>query len=186
MNSDLRKLQVFVVFVTLSITCASAQKVKVGFDKSVDFSKYKTFTLREPATTPTKPILYASVMGTIKEDLQTKGLVSVEKDGDLTVIPDGGLGYDLASAPVADNSCPNCKAPAIDAQWAGFMPPPGGVGGKPQPKGTLQLNIVDKATNKMVWAGTVTQKLDPEKKDKSLQQIYTAINKLLAEYPPKK
>ena len=53
-------------------------------------------------------------------------------------------------------------------------------------KGTLELDFVDHATNKVVWTGSVVQKLNPDKKDKSLQQIAAAINKLLAEYPPKK
>jgi Domain of unknown function (DUF4136) len=184
MDFCMRKLQVVFAFLMLSSNFTVAQKVKVEYDKSVDFSKYKSFTLQEPGTTPTRPILYASVMGTIKQDLEAKGLTSVES-GDLTVIPKGGLGYDLTGAPQPDNSCPTCKAPARDPQWPAYMPPPGG-GGTGRPKGTLELDVVDRAANRVVWAGTVTQKLDPEKKDESLQKIYAAINKLLAEYPPKK
>ena len=50
MNSDVRKLQVLLV-VMLSISCGLAQKVKVGYDKSVDFSRYKSYTFQEPETT---------------------------------------------------------------------------------------------------------------------------------------
>jgi Domain of unknown function (DUF4136) len=183
----MRKLQVLLVFATLSITCAHAQKIKTGYDKSVDFSKYKSFTLREPAKTPDRPILYASVMGTIKDDLTAKGLTSMEKGGELTIVPTGGLGYDIGSIPgVLSDSCAECKRPALDAQWAGYQAPPGGTSGKPMAKGTLELDFVDHATNKVVWTGAVTQKLNPDKKDKSLQQIADAVNKLLAEYPPKK
>lgn len=181
----MRKLQVLGLFLAFSVPGCFAQKVKVQYDKSVDFSKYKSFTMQEPSTTPSRPILYASVIGSIKEDLQAKGLKNVEKDGDLSVIPNGGLGYDLSSAP-QPSSCANCKAPAIDAQWPAYMAPPGGVGGNPLPKGTLVLDFVDREINKVVWAGAVSQKLNPEKKDESLKKIYAAINKLLEEYPPKK
>jgi hypothetical protein len=186
MNSALRTLEVLLAFATLSITSGFAQKVKVEYDKSIDFSKYRSFTLQEPAATPSRPLLYASVMGSIKEDLQAKGLTSTEKNGDLTVIPAGGLGYDLGAAPQLDNSCPNCKAPALDVKWPAYMAPPGGALGAPLPKGTLALTMVDRANNSVVWSGTVTQKLNPEKKDKSLQKIYAALNKLLMEFPPGK
>jgi hypothetical protein len=183
MNPRVRKLHILLIF-TVSLTCCLAQKVKVGFDKDADFSKYKSFTILEPTAPSSRPMLRDSVLGTIREDLQAKGLTNAEKEGDLTVIPTGGLGYELSSE-LKPSSCDNCKAPALDAQWPQYMAPPGG-GGTPLPKGTLALTMVDRAANKVVWSGTVSQKLNPEKKDQSLQKIYAAIHKLLAEYPPGK
>jgi hypothetical protein len=192
MNPKMRKLQVLLLFAALSITCASAQKIKTGYDKTADFSKYKSFSLREPSKTPDRPILYASVMGTVTDDLKAKGLTHLDKGGDLLVVPTGGLGYDVASIPgVLSDSCAECQRPAVDAQWVGFQAvnqasAGGGSSGKPMAKGTLELDFVDHATDKVVWTGSVVQKLNPDKQDKSLQQIAAAINKLLAEYPPKK
>ena len=51
------------------------------------------------------------------------------------------------------------------------------------PKGTLQLQFVDRSTNKIVWNGTVSEKLDVENKQKSLDKIYKAIAKLIKEFP---
>jgi hypothetical protein len=53
------------------------------------------------------------------------------------------------------------------------------------PKGTLQLQFVDRSTNKVIWNGTVSEKLDVENKKKSLDRIYKAIAKLIREFPPK-
>jgi hypothetical protein len=53
------------------------------------------------------------------------------------------------------------------------------------PEGTLALEFVDRATNKMVWSGTVSQKLDIENKKKSLDLIEKSIGKLLKQFPPK-
>ena len=186
MNSETRKLQILLLLVIVSSISVSAQKIRTGHDRTADFSKYKSFSLREPARTPNRPILYASVMGTIKEGLKAKGLTYAETGGDLLVVPTGGLGYDIGSIPgVLSDTCKECKSPALDAQWAGYHAPPGSSG-KPMAKGTLEIDFVDRATNKVVWSGALTQKLNPDKQDKSLQQIATAINKLLAEYPPKK
>jgi hypothetical protein len=54
------------------------------------------------------------------------------------------------------------------------------------PKGSLKLTLVDRASNKVVWTGTVTQKLDATKQDQALQRVGEAIDKLIAEFPPKK
>jgi hypothetical protein len=182
----MRKLIVLMMLVTLSISGGMAQKVKVGYDKSVDFSKFKTYTLKLPPPPTTRPLLYASVVGSIRHGIEQKGLVSVEKGGDLTVIPSGSLDYGLDSEvnPVAD-TCANCQAPQVDVLlWAGFEPPPGSAG-KPQPSGILRLDMIDMVANKQVWAGMVEQKLNPQKPDQSLEKVGTAIAKLLSEFPPK-
>ncbi|MGA9584798.1 MAG: DUF4136 domain-containing protein [Terracidiphilus sp.] len=183
---NLRKLQFLLIVVALSIPCGFAQKVKVGYDKSVDFSKYKTYTLRLPPAPSSRPLLYASVVGSIRNGLETKGLVRMDKGGDLTVIAGGSLDYGLETGvnPLAD-TCMNCQAPQVDVLlWAGFMPPAGSAG-KPQPSGTLKVDIVDRAMNKEVWSGVVVQKLNPQKPDQSLEKVGTAIAKLFAEFPPK-
>jgi Domain of unknown function (DUF4136) len=186
MKGEMRRVLVFAAVAAWGAGGAFAQKVKVGYDKSADFSKYRSYSMHEPVRTPSRPILYASVEGTIKKELDGKALTSMERDGDLIVIPNGGIGYGLSSeAGATADSSSKGQAPAVDVQlWAGFKPPPGSSG-KPKAEGTLELDFVDRATNKVVWSGTVVQKLDPDKKEKSMDKIVKAIEKLLAEYPPK-
>ncbi|HEY1896184.1 MAG TPA: DUF4136 domain-containing protein, partial [Terracidiphilus sp.] len=86
MNSAIRKLPVLLVFVMLSSACGFAQKVKVGYDKNADFSKYKSYTWHAPAITQTRPLLTANVIGMIQSELQVKELVSMDQGGDLTLI----------------------------------------------------------------------------------------------------
>ena len=181
-----KAFQVVVVAGALSAGCC-AQKVKVGFDKSVDFSRYRTYTFPEPNTGTGRPVLYMTVVSTIRSELESKGLVSVDKDGDLTVIAKGGFNYGAGSdAGLTSDSCANCKAPLRDPmEWTGEAAPPG-ISNTPLPKGVLALNLVDRANDKLVWSGTVSQKLDPEKKQKSLEKAHNAIKKLLMEFPPKK
>jgi Domain of unknown function (DUF4136) len=182
----MRKLPVLLAVATLSLCSGFAQKVNVGYNKNTDFSKYKSYTLQEPGAEPTRPLLYASVMGSIREGIEARGLVNMPKGGDLTVIPRGDLDYGLGtSSGVTADSCSNCQKPLVDVgDWTGTQGPPG-AGGKISPKGVLELDFVDRETNKVVWSGTVSQKLDPNKKEKSLEKVGAAIQKLLAEYPPK-
>lgn len=161
-----------------------AQKVKVGFDKTADFSKYKSYSVQRPTHDPAMPLLYAHVLGAIEQDLTGKGLPHVEKGGDLVLMLIGGTDYGLDDVPTYD--CDNCKAPLLDAaDWPSATAPPG-VGGKPVPKGIVELNFVDRTTNKAVWTGWVEQKLDPDKKSKAFDKADKAIQKLLQDFPPKK
>ena len=75
----------------LSALCTATfgQKIQVGYDKGVDFSKFTSYTLAEPTTPPTRPLLYASIVGSIDHQLTSKGLANTN-DGDLIVIPTGG------------------------------------------------------------------------------------------------
>jgi hypothetical protein len=164
---------------------SSAQKVKVGYDKSADFSKYKTYTWEQPAMPPTRPRLYANVVNSVDGELASKGLSRVEKNGDLILIPSGGVGFAI----VASGGTPlsptfSGPPPAINATvWTGAEGQ-----GELMPAvadGTLALEFVDRAANLVVWSGTVTQKLDIEDKGKSLELANKAIAKLLKNFPTK-
>jgi hypothetical protein len=54
------------------------------------------------------------------------------------------------------------------------------------PEGALMFTFIDRKTNKIVWTGTVTQKLDIENKKKSMELAEKAVTKLLMKFPPEK
>lgn len=173
-----------VAIASLSVGVACAQKVKVGYDKSADFSRFKSYTIERPAVDPPRPLLYANVVGAIQNELDAKGLANKTADGDLMVVLSGGLDYGLNSLSMSD-SCANCKAPLRDPmEWTGDTTPPGVVS-SPMPQGTVEVTFIDRSSNKVVWSGMVTQKLNPDKKQQSLEKSGAAIKKLLMGFPPK-
>lgn len=167
-------------------TIAFAQKVKVGYDKSVDFSRFHTYTWAEPDKPPARPLLYANIVGVVDDELKAKGLVN-GSNGDLILVPAGGMEFGLntaGSAPVTPNF--NGPMPALDAtMWTGAGGP-SNLMAMYVPEGTLMLTFVDRGANKIIWSGTVTEKLDLEKKMKSLERINKAVTKLIQQFPPKK
>jgi len=176
----------FYLFLSALTTTTFAQKVKVGYDKSVDFSRYKTYTWTEPAMPPTRPMLYATVVGTVEDELKKKGLQSVDKNGDLILMPAGGIEFGIntavgtpvlptyAGAPVSVNTTMWTGAVGTENLTSPYVP-----------QGTLQLQFVDRSNNKIIWSGRVSEKLDIERKQESLDRIYKAIAKLIKRYPPK-
>jgi hypothetical protein len=162
----------------------------VGYDKSADFSKYASYTWAEPSMPPSRPLLYASIVGSIDHELKAKGLARTDSAGDLILIPAGGMEFGLTSvagAPIMPSY--GGAPPAMDAtMWSGA----GGAGQLSNltaplvPEGTLVLNFVDRKANKVIWTGTVKQKLDMAQKKKSLDRVDRAIAKLLKQFPPQK
>lgn len=164
----------------------SAQKVKVGYDKSVEFSKYRTYSWARPSAPPLRPYLYATVIGAIESELAGKGLQLIEKDADLILMAAGGVDFGnsmLASAPVMPVY--GGPPPAINStMWSGAQGP-SALTSPYVTEGMLILEFVDRETNKVIWAGRVQQKLDVEKKQKSLELADKAVVKLLKQFPPK-
>ena len=187
MSASMRKIQVLILVVAavMAAPFGFAQKTKVGFDKTADFSKYKSFSVQKPSKDPVHPLLYAHIVGAIEQQLAAKGITHAERDGDLVLMLIGGTDFGLEGVETTSD-CANCKAPMLDPMdWPGSTAPPG-VGGKPMPEGILELNFVDRATNKAVWTGWVEQKIDPDKKSKVFDKADKAIQKLLNDFPPKK
>ena len=156
-------------------TSAFAQKVKVGYDKSADFTKFKTYTWAKPDHPLERPQLYQDVVQTIDQDLNAKGLQRVDANGDLTLSAAGGIdfGYNMPPSPNM-NSTMWSGADAAPILLAPLVA-----------QGTLILQFVDRSDDKMIWRGTVMQKLDPEQKDKALVLAQKAIDRLLKDFPPK-
>jgi hypothetical protein len=172
--------------ILLTATACIAQKVKVGHDKATDFSKFKTYTWAEPAMPPTRPVLFEAVVARVEVELKSKGLTRVPKDGDLTLVPGGGMDYGFAGQagtpyiPTYGGPPPTMNA----TMWTGST----GLSTAAVyvTEGTLVLTFVERASNKEVWSGSVKQKLDMEQKNKSLELADKAVIKLLKQFPKTK
>jgi uncharacterized protein DUF4136 len=178
------------IFLLALISCgasfAFAQKVKVGYDKQTDFTKYKTYSWAEPAMPVTRPVLFEAVIARTDVELQSRGLSSVSSGGDLTIMPSGGVDFGIAGeAGTPYSPTYGGPPPTLNAtMWTGAT----GISsaGIYVPEGTLILTVVDRASNKVVWSGSVKQKLDIQEKNKSLELADKAVIKLLKKFPSKK
>lgn len=161
-------------FMVVGLTTSGfTQKTKIGYDKSADFSGYKTYTWAKPDHPIMRPQLFQDVVGTIDQDLQAKGLTRVDANGDLTLSASGGIDFGYNAPPTATMD---------PVMWQGEYGAP--VLNAPLiAQGSLTLQFVD--GGKMVWKGTVMQKLDPEEKNQALVLAEKAIDKLLKGFPPR-
>lgn len=175
------------LLLTVCSNVTSAQNVKVGYDKAADFSKYTTYTWAPPGVPPARPLLYYQVVGTIDEHLKSKGLKRTEQGGDLILAAVGGIDFGV-NIPAGTPILPTYGGPppSIDSgMWVGASGFSSGMAPM-VPEGTLLLEFVDVHANRVVWSGSVNEKLDIERKNESLKRVDRAIAKLLSKFPPEK
>jgi hypothetical protein len=162
----------------LALAACNPTYVDYDYDRNVDFSRFKTFEWMEQKATPEgKPKTYAQsgllkarIERAVDDGLEAKGLRRVDTNPDLfvsylmgvknyTEIRRSGYGYGFGGNVRADQ----------------FQ------------EGTLILDLIDAATNELVWRGiaegVITENPSPEKLTK---EVNDTVKKLLSKYPPPK
>jgi hypothetical protein len=169
----------------LLVTAAAAQKIETGYDKSADFSHYKTYAWIPRATPATNPVLASLIDTNIDYELQQKGLQRVDHDPDLLVKSYGGA-TDVEGGFAAEDPsyAATGGAPVADAtMWVGSLAP------TPVPQvmhGSITVDLVDARQKHLVWRATAKGKMDYDKRSKLLDEANKAISKMFKNYPPAK
>jgi hypothetical protein len=161
-----------VLILCLLAVSSAAQKVTVEFDRAADFSKYKTFAIRDGRLNSRNPALNSELVkkrfdSDIERYLTAKGLTEVSQHPDLNVV------YNFGSAR-------KMKVETYPAGWYGWGRRAIRV---PYAEGTLVIDLRDPSTRSLVWrAISREEKEDPNKIEGKLDDM---VKKSFDKYPPK-
>jgi hypothetical protein len=163
---------------------AIAQKTSYDFDKTADFSTYKTYAMKE-GTPVGQQLIDDRIVAAIESQLAAKGLTKAASDPDVVVV------YHVAFDKQKDIS-------TFSSGYGGGYGPygygwGGGWGGTTTSTqvrdilvGTMVIDMADAKKKQVVWRGMGVKEVDttakPEKRDKS---INNAVTKIFKNYPPK-
>lgn len=164
----------FLVLGSLIAQGARAQKITMEFDQTADFSRYKTFAIRDGQLNSRNPALSGELVRKqietdIQNDLTAKGLTMVTSGpADLNVR------YTFGAA----------RKTEVEAYPAGWY----GMGTRfvrvPYAEGTLVIDLRDPATRSLVWrAIAAEEKSDPNKIQGKINDM---VKKSIDKFPPKK
>lgn len=161
------------MLILLLAASAFAQKITVEFDQGADFTKYRTFAIRDGQLNSRNPALNSQLIkkqidADIERDLTARGLTMVTGPADLNVR------YRFGSARRAEIE-------TYPAGWRGFGTR---VVRVPYTEGTLVIDLRDPLTRSLVWRGIASEdKSDPAKIESKLDGM---VRKSLEKYPPKR
>jgi hypothetical protein len=158
----------------LLITFAAfAQKIEIESDQTVDFSKFKTFAIRDGRLNSKNPSLNSDLIrkrldADIQKYLQAKGLTFVASGpSDLNVR------YTLGAARKMERE-------VYPAGWRGWGTR---VVRVPHTEGTLVIDLRDPTTRSLVWRAIAREdKSDAAKLEGKLDDM---VKKSFEKYPPK-
>jgi hypothetical protein len=163
-------------------TCvgANGQKIKVEYDKSVDFSKFKTYAI-DPVENPSRPMLRLAIQAAVQDDLEKRGLTKVAGDPDLYVQMYGAIDSDAAfnyTDPIYGSGIP-----PINYGITMWYDIPGTVTTVVVHKGQMVVDVIDAKRKKLIWRGIAQQKLSDDNRQKLLEQVNTAVETMFQQYP---
>ncbi len=178
-------LRIVAALLTLIVSVnAHAQKIKVEFDKSVDFAAFKTYAWDPTPQATGKPVLVEAIKAAINDELAKRGLKQVAENPDLYIAMYGAVDSDFAVT-YSDFYYGPYGIPAFDQSFLMWGAVPGTTNTAVVHKGQLVVDLIDAGRKKLAWRGIATQKLSDQQME-LVEQVNTAVEKLFAKYPPKK
>jgi hypothetical protein len=143
------------VSILVAAAAAWAQKITIEFDQASDFSRYKTFAIRDGQLNSRNPALNSELVkkrieADIVRDLTARGLETTTGRSDLNVR------YHFGSVRKAE----------IERYPAGWY----GMGTRvvrvPYTEGTLVIDLRDPSTRSLVWRGIASEEKERRHQDR--------------------
>jgi hypothetical protein len=169
----------------LLAAAAFAQDVRYNFDRSADFSKYKTYKwvqVKDSAKLP--ELAEKQFIAAVNAELAKKGLTQVAENPDLLVAYQPAINQEKEFNSYTSGFGPGW---GYGGGWGG------GWGGSSMTTGStttihvgsIGFDMYDAAKHDLVWRGEVSKTLDTKAKpDKAQKNLIKAVAKLFKNYPP--
>lgn len=165
--------------IAISIVVANGQKVQVGADRTVNLSKYKTYSWATGSATA-NPLIQQIIVTEVDRSMALKGLTKVASNGEINLVVFAATESDLHI------SYPSWH-PGMNSIATGIV---GGSQQWPVTKGTIVIDMLDANTKNSVWRGQATDTLEHgptgnmQKDAKSVEKkIRKAVDKMFKKFP---
>ena len=159
----------------LFATSAFAQQVKTDYDRSTNFSQYKTYSWEKVQTKD--PLQVDRIKSAVNSALAAKGLTEVPSGGDVEV---------FAIETTQNQQTLNTFYDGFGGgrRWGGF----GGFGDatttvENYKVGTLVVDLFDAKTEGLLWRSSSSDTLS-DKADKNTKNLDKGVNKMFKHFPP--
>jgi len=177
---------VFVVFVAVLTACSSL-KVTYDYDGQADFTKYKTYTFTQEALKlPIQQLNRDRLLKAIETELAAKGFTKLEDN------PDALIDLHVRAEEKMDATATTTGPGMYGGGYYGRYGYGGGfstthIDYNKYVEGTLFVDLVDNASQKIAWQGRATKTLDEDiSAEKRESNINYAVKQIFSKYPPSK
>ena len=158
---------------------ASLAEVKTDYDRTAEFSRYKTYSWGSVHTQ--NPLWVDRIKAAVSSALAAKGWTEVESGGDVSI---------MAMEMMKDHRTLNTYYDNFGGGWGwrwggGFGD---GFGTSTTTEetyrvGTLVVDLFDTNTKKLIWRGSASDTLS-DKSDKNIKKLDKGVEKMFDHFPP--
>lgn len=165
----------------ISWSCGSSLKVQTDYDKTVDFTKYKTFTIYNPEGihNSISHLNQSRVFSAIRQEMNKKGFAEDSTTPDLLVNTTAIL-KDRTSVSSSDYYSygsiyrPYTWGPGVSYSTYDV---------RHYKDGSLIIDVVETASKKLLWQGTGNKEIDAPLKDPETQ-VPKQVAAIMEKFPP--
>jgi hypothetical protein len=159
--------------IALLLATATFAGVKTDYDRTADFSHYKTYSWEKVETKD--PLWVPRIKGAVNSTLSAKGLMPVESGGDISIVA-----MELTK-----------NHPALNTYYDGFGGGwrwGGGFGDSTTTVdnykvGTLVVDLFDTKTRTLLWRGSSSDTLSKDSA-KNIKNLDKGVQKIFDHFPP--
>jgi len=166
--------------IALIFAAASVAEVKTDYDRTTDFSHYKTYSWGKVHTQ--NPLGGDRIKAAVASALAAKGWTEVESGGDVFI---------MAMEMTEDHRALQTYYDNFGDGW-GWRLWGGGFGDgfgssttteETYRVGTLVVDLFDTNTKKLIWRGSATDTLS-DKSDKNIKKLSSDVRRMFDHFPP--
>jgi len=176
-------LSIFIPVLLLTVTPQlAAKKVDIVYDKTVDFSKYKTYAWVRGVPV-IDPRIDQYITHSVDDVLRRSGLTQVKvNEADLVITYNAARDSDLSVGTALDPTYAATGGVPLSGSRIWVTSSTGGVSTHVR-KGSLNFEILDRKANKPNWSGTAKGTISDKPGD-HWSQVQKALDNLFHNYPP--
>ena len=156
---------------------SSAQQVKTDYDRSADFSQYKTYSWEHVKTQD--PLYVDRIKHSVNAALAAKDWTQVDSGGDVSIV---------AMEIARNQQTLNTFYDGFGGGWGWRRFGGGGFGEATTTTetyrvGTLVIDLFDTKTKKLLWRGTSSDTLS-NNSNQNIKNLDKGVDKLFKQFPP--
>jgi hypothetical protein len=163
----------------LFATALAAEQVKTDFDRSADFSQYKTYSWEKVQTK--NQLWVGRIKDAVNTALAAKGWTQVESGGQVAIV---------AMETTKNQQTLDTLYDGFGGGW-GWRRFGGGGGGfgdattttENYKVGTLVVDLFDANSKNLIWRGSASDTLS-DKSDKNIKNLDKGVQKMFDHFPP--
>ena len=168
------------VFTLVAVGASFGQQVNADYDRSIDFSRYKTYHWEKVQTED--QLWTERIKAAVNSSLSAKGWTQVESGGDVCIVA-----MDMNQTHQTLNTYYDNFGPGWG--WRGWGG--GGIGdfGEATTReqsylvGTLVVDMFDSQTKRLIWRGSASGTLS-DKSGRNIKNLNKGVEKMFEHFPP--